>query len=102
MSLLLAAAVLPLVPITADDERLDKKRTFVSEEATAVLEEDADGRVLCLDRRRSASICLTEAQWLKAIELAEAQPKPAPRPIFPSRFDGIATGSAGMLYGRGR
>lgn len=79
MSLAIVAAVLPLLAIGADDERLQTRRTFVSEEARTELAKDDGERVLCVDRRRQRdpyrSICLTEAQWRRAISLAEAQPQ---------------------------
>lgn len=75
MSILIAAAVLPLIAINADDARLQARRTFVSEEARMELARDNGERVLCLDRKRDRSICLTEAQWRQAIALAEAKPK---------------------------
>ena len=98
MFLTLAAAVLPLVPVAADDARLSQKKTFVSAAAQAELEAPSDERVLCLDRKRAKSICLTEAEWTKAIKLAENAPKKGPRPFIPqdlgnyqqrSSFDGI-------------
>lgn len=79
MFLAIAAAALPLLVISADDERLQSRRTFVSEEARIELTEENGERVLCLDRKQQRryhrSICLTEAQWRKAITLAETQPK---------------------------
>jgi hypothetical protein len=79
MFLAMAAAALPLLVIGADDERLQSRRTYVSEEARSELAAENGERVLCLDRKRQRetyrSICLTEAQWRKAIALAETQPK---------------------------
>ena len=86
--LIVAASVLPLVPIAADDDRLDHRRTFVSELAQVALEQDDGERVLCLDRttvRRVPHICLTEGEWNKAIELAENEPRRGPRPFIPQR-----------------
>ena len=83
MSILFAAAVLPLVAIGADDERLKTKRTFVSEEARMALSQDDEDRVLCLDRKRERSICLTESQWNTAIALAEQQPRRRPHAFIP-------------------
>ena len=44
------AAVMMLVPITADDARRDKRQTFVSDEAKIELANTSGDRVLCLDR----------------------------------------------------
>ncbi|MDP5103960.1 MAG: hypothetical protein NWP98_08545 [Erythrobacter sp.] len=69
------AGVMLLVPIDAEDARLDKRRTFVSEEARVDLTDANGAPVLCLDRARAGSICLTESQWNTAIALAEQQPR---------------------------
>ncbi|WP_416831724.1 MAG: hypothetical protein ACMUJI_01680 [Erythrobacter sp.] len=85
MSFLIAAAVLPLVPVAADDARFEKRGTFVSPEASALLEQGEDS-VYCLDRsryERYRSICLTKAEWVQAIALAETAPKSGPRPFIP-------------------
>lgn len=99
MSMILAAAVLPLVPIAADDARLEKRSTFVSEQARIELVEEND-RVMCLDRRRASSICLTESEWLQAIELAASQPesRSAPRAFIPQR-DMSAFGGRQQAFG---
>ena len=81
MLLSILAAVMPLVPITADDARLERKRTFVSEEARVELANANGDRVLCHDQQRARSICLTESQWNKAIALAEQQPRKPARPF---------------------
>lgn len=83
---LAAAAVLPLVPITVGDKRLEEEDTFVSEQAQVELAAESETRVLCLDRRRTNSICLTEAEWSKAITLAENAPKKGPRPFIPQEI----------------
>ena len=104
MSLLLAAAVLPLVPIAADDSRLDAQRTYVSPNAETAFA-SGEGEVYCLDRprrERFRSICLTQAEWAKAVKLAEAAPKRGPRPLLPSQDNGTATGSSAQIYGRSR
>lgn len=97
-----AASMLPVVAISAEDERLDGPRTFVSPNAEAALEA-GDGEVYCLDRSRSdryRSICLTGAEWQQAIALAESDPKPGPRAIIPGSDGGTATGSSAQIYGR--
>lgn len=72
------AAVLPLVMISADDERLDSKRTFVSPAAEVALAADAGEAVesvLCIDRptnRRTRSICLVRSEWVQAVASANA------------------------------
>ncbi|BDI61041.1 hypothetical protein MACH05_16010 [Qipengyuania nanhaisediminis] len=99
MSLMLAAATLPLVPIAAGDERLDRRSTFVSANAEIELVESED-RVLCLDRVRASSICLTESEWREAIALAASQPerRRAPQAFFPQR-DYHAFGSQQDRFG---
>lgn len=108
MSFLIAAAVLPLVPVAADDARFERRGTFVSPEASAVPEQGGES-VYCLDRsryERYRSICLTKAEWLQAIALAETAPKGGPRPFIPqqdrSAFGGNqgfnATGSYSASY----
>lgn len=107
MSIFLAAgvaAVLPVVAISSDDERLDTNRTFISASAEAALAQ-GDSNVFCLDRSRSQryrSICLTKAEWQEAIALAETAPKDGPRPFIPQPDRGTATGSSAQLYGRSR
>ena len=74
---IILAGALPLVSIEAGDARLDRRRTFVSEQAEMVLSGSADGDVLCLDRTRAAStqsICLDRAEWLEAVEIARTNP----------------------------
>ena len=97
-TLIAAAAVLPLSPITADDARLEKRRTFVSEAAKIELAEDTDERVLCLDRYRASSICLTETEWKKTIELAKNAPKKGPNPFIPPSFNNTF-GSGDRTFG---
>lgn len=87
MLLSLAASVLSLVPISADDARLGKRRTFVSEEARIELAITNGDRVLCHDRERAGSICLTESEWKKAIALAEQQPRKGSRAFIPRHPD---------------
>ena len=103
MSLMIAAAVLPLIPVAADDARFDAPRTYVSPNAEASLDAGEDA-VLCLDRprrERYRAICLTRAEWEQAIDLAEAAPKRGPRALVPWNYPaGGNTQSA--LYGRGR
>jgi len=81
MLLSLMAAVMPLVPITEEDARLERKQTFVSEEARIELTISGGERVLCHDQRRAPSICLTESQWNNAIALAEQQSRKPGRPF---------------------
>ncbi|ABC63216.1 hypothetical protein [Erythrobacter litoralis] len=81
----LLASTLPLVSIEADDTRLDRRRTFVSEQAGLVLSGDADGDVLCLDRARATytqSICLDRSEWLEAVEIARTNPPKSRRSGF--------------------
>ncbi len=92
--MLIAAATMSLVPILPDDERLKSSRTFVSEQAQAALADPQEGRVLCLDQGSSAEhqhICLTEAQWRKAIALAEEDEAAARR----DRLIGLAQWNSG-------
>lgn len=82
------AAFLPVVSVTADDERFDHARTFVSPSAEQALAQDG-GEIYCLDRprrERYRSICLTKSEWREAIELAESAPKPGPDPLIPQRW----------------
>ena len=78
-----AASALSLVPIGADDARLGKKRTFVSEQARIELSLADGEHVLCHDRKRAGSICLTQGEWTKAIALAEQQPRKGRGDVIP-------------------
>lgn len=102
MSLLLAAAFLPLVPVAPGDERLEDKTTFVSEKAKKELVVDTVDRVMCLERRGATTICLTESEWKKTIALAETKPKNKARAFIPSSDNGIGTGSSATMFGRPR
>ena len=102
MSILIAASVIPLVPIAADDIRLTKDDTFVSEEAQTALEHDSEMRVLCLDMaggrpKKVTSTCLTEGEWNAAIALTEAQPKKGPNAFIPNNPPSVGGGS--RVYG---
>lgn len=73
MNSLFLTAVLLLVPVSADDDRLTLERTFVSPSAQIELS-SGDGQVLCLEqprREKYAHICLTRNEWQQAIALAE-------------------------------
>ena len=82
MSLLIAATVLPLVPVAAGDGRFDRRRTFVSDQAEIALAEEGGEEVFCLDRKRQ-SICLVRSEWAEAVALANSAPKRGPRAFIP-------------------
>ena len=84
MSILLAAAALPLIAVAPDDARFEKKRTFVSEAAKDSLAGASNEDILCLDRRRQGSICLVRSEWSQAVELAKDAPRRGPKPYIPN------------------
>ena len=93
MSLLIAATVLPLVPVTAGDERFDHRRTFVSEQAEIALAETDGEEVFCLDRKRE-SICLVRSEWAEAVKLANSAPKRGPRAFIPQNINTVTSSQA--------
>nr|WP_137678512.1 hypothetical protein [Parerythrobacter lutipelagi] len=84
MSLLLASTMLPLFAVSADDARLERKRTYVSPAAEISLMKGGQDEVLCLDRRRYGSICLVRSEWAQAVKLANSAPKRGPKAFIPN------------------
>lgn len=70
---LIITASLALVPIEADDPRLANGKTFISPDAESALAHPRGERVLCLERQRNRTVCLTETQWVKALRLRSKQ-----------------------------
>lgn len=70
---LILAGSLPLVAINANDARLEKETTFVSEQAMMALQSGHSSAVLCLDRPVEGSICLDRQEWDRAVARANAR-----------------------------
>lgn len=102
MLFLLGSAALSLIQIEPGDPRLSHSRTFISPSAVAALGQSRGVRVLCHDRERDVSVCLTDQEWREAIAMSHRKtrgpplalirvdyvqpPVPVPQERSPQRF----------------
>lgn len=89
---LLLAGIFSLVAIEAGDPRLKQERTYISPKAIKALDRPSGAQVLCHDRERKVSVCLTREEWQDALALNLKNARGRPYAVM-IRYDTAPMGS---------